>query len=78
MNYPLLAPVAKYGYLGVDLFFMISGSVILVSTANASFKGFFVSRIVRLYPAFWACYRITFLTIFVIGGENIYSTTTRM
>ncbi len=23
MPYPLLAPIAKYGYLGVDLFFLI-------------------------------------------------------
>ena len=31
LPYPLLAPLAKYGYLGVELFFMISGFVILTS-----------------------------------------------
>src|SRR5881394_93905 len=63
MPYPTLAPVAKYGYLGVDLFFMISGFVILMSVSSGSLRDFFVSRVVRLYPAFWVCCTITFLTI---------------
>jgi peptidoglycan/LPS O-acetylase OafA/YrhL len=70
MNYPLLAPLAKYGYLGVDLFFMISGFVILMTAENASLKHFLISRVVRLYPAFWACCTITFLTILAIGGDR--------
>lgn len=70
LNYPSLIPVAKYGYLGVDLFFMISGFVILMTAANASLKGFVVSRIVRLYPAFWACCTITFLMVLVFGGDR--------
>jgi peptidoglycan/LPS O-acetylase OafA/YrhL len=70
MDYPLLTPFAKYGYLGVDLFFMISGFVILMTAANASLKGFLVSRVVRLYPAFWACCTITFLMTLAIGGDR--------
>jgi peptidoglycan/LPS O-acetylase OafA/YrhL len=31
ISYPPLLPAAKYGYLGVQLFFMISGFVILMS-----------------------------------------------
>ena len=54
MPYPLLEPIAKYGFLGVELFFMISGFVILMTAASGSLKGFIVSRIVRLYPAVWA------------------------
>ncbi len=67
MNYALLAPVARYGYLGVDLFFMISGFVILAAATNAGIKGFVVSRCVRLYPAFWACCTITFLMTLLFG-----------
>ena len=65
--YPALAPVAKYGYLGVELFFMISGFVILMTAAHGSLKAFIVSRLVRLYPAFWACCTLTFVTITLIG-----------
>lgn len=61
MPYPLLAPAAKYGYLGVELFFMISGFVVLMTAAaSARLRDFCVSRIVRLYPAFWACCTITY------------------
>ncbi len=74
MPYPLLSPFAKYGYLGVDLFFMISGFVILMTASSASLKSFIISRIVRLYPAFWACCTITFIMILTIGGAR-YSAT---
>ena len=60
MPYPLLASLSKYGYLGVELFFMISGFVILMTAANGSLRSFAISRIVRLYPAFWACCTVTF------------------
>ena len=36
MPYPLLVPVTKYGSLGVELFFMISGFVILMSASSGS------------------------------------------
>jgi peptidoglycan/LPS O-acetylase OafA/YrhL len=70
MPYPLLAPFSKYGYLGVELFFMISGFVILMSAANGSLRNFVVSRISRLYPAFWACCTITFLVTLAIGEPH--------
>ncbi len=72
MPYPLLASVSKYGYLGVELFFMISGFVILMTAANGSLRSFAISRIVRLYPAFWACCTVTFLVTLAIG-EPRYS-----
>lgn len=70
MAYPLLAPMAKYGYLGVELFFLISGFVILMTASRGSIRSFTVSRFVRLYPAFWACCTITFLLILAMGGER--------
>jgi len=70
MPYPLLAPVSKYGYLGVELFFMISGFVILMTAASGSLRGFVVSRFVRLYPAFWACCTITFAMIAAFGDSR--------
>jgi peptidoglycan/LPS O-acetylase OafA/YrhL len=67
VSYPLLAPVAKYGYLGVQLFFLISGFVILMTATSGSLRRFAVSRFVRLYPAFWVCCTITFLLSAAIG-----------
>jgi peptidoglycan/LPS O-acetylase OafA/YrhL len=61
---------SKYGYLGVDLFFLISGFVILMTAASGSLRRFVVSRIVRLYPAFWACCTITFVIILIIGAPR--------
>jgi peptidoglycan/LPS O-acetylase OafA/YrhL len=70
--YPTGVAVFKYGYLGVQLFFMISGFVILMSAAHGSLTDFVISRIVRLYPAFWACCTITFLATVTLGG-SLYS-----
>jgi peptidoglycan/LPS O-acetylase OafA/YrhL len=51
--YPELAWFAKYGYLGVEVFFMISGYVIPLSIHNRSVAEFVASRAIRLYPTFW-------------------------
>lgn len=74
MPYPELAPYSKYGYLGVNLFFMISGFVILMTAASGNLRSFVVSRVVRLYPGFWACCTITFLLTLAIGAPR-YSAT---
>lgn len=74
MPYLLLAPFTKYGYLGVELFFMISGFVILMTAAEGSIRKFLSSRITRLYPAFWACCTITFAATVVIGAPRYYAT----
>jgi len=67
MPYPLLESVAKYGRYGVDLFFLISGFVILMSASGGSLKHFIVSRVVRLYPAFWICCTLTFLVLLLFA-----------
>ena len=72
--YPLVSSIFKYGYLGVDLFFMISGFVILMTASNGSLRHFIISRVVRLYPAFWICCTITFGAILAIGSSE-YSAT---
>ncbi|GAA4000772.1 acyltransferase [Hymenobacter fastidiosus] len=59
--YPELGRVFQYGYLGVELFFMISGFVILQSALHRSARQFVVARIARLYPAFWVAATLTFL-----------------
>jgi peptidoglycan/LPS O-acetylase OafA/YrhL len=68
--YSALVPVAKYGYLGVDLFFMISGFVIFMTVSDGTLRHFVVSRVAKLYPAFWICCTITFVVSLAIGGER--------
>lgn len=50
------------GYVGVDLFFIISGFVIMLSTEkDNSCISFTIKRFFRLYPAYLACLVITVL-----------------
>jgi peptidoglycan/LPS O-acetylase OafA/YrhL len=70
IDYPTLGSFFKYGYLGVDLFFMISGFVILLTALNKDFKGFVISRVVRLYPAFWIAATITTIVAFFLGNNK--------
>jgi len=57
--FPLLNEVTRYGWLGVELFFMISGFVILLSADGRGVAGFVASRVGRLFPAYWACVVLT-------------------
>ncbi|MGW2251887.1 acyltransferase family protein [Kitasatospora sp. NPDC001660] len=60
---PLVNRMAAYGWLGVELFFVISGFVICMSCWGKRSGEFFVSRIVRLYPAYWAGIALTSLVV---------------
>ncbi|MFF9852664.1 acyltransferase family protein [Streptomyces litmocidini] len=59
---------ASYGYLGVQFFFLLSGFVICMSAWGRPLKSFFVSRVIRLYPAYWFGVLATTVTITVIPG----------
>jgi peptidoglycan/LPS O-acetylase OafA/YrhL len=52
--FPTLSKGATYGSLGVQLFFLISGFVICMSSWGRPLGDFFRSRVARLYPAYWA------------------------
>jgi peptidoglycan/LPS O-acetylase OafA/YrhL len=52
-HYPELFPATRYFYLGVELFFIISGFVISLSARGRSAPKFLLARGRRLYPAFW-------------------------
>jgi peptidoglycan/LPS O-acetylase OafA/YrhL len=57
--------IAMYGWTGVELFFMISGFVICMSGWGRRPADFFVSRVVRLVPAYWAAIGLTTLVLIV-------------
>jgi peptidoglycan/LPS O-acetylase OafA/YrhL len=58
-----------YGYLGVHLFFLISGFVILMTLSKTKkTTDFAISRFSRLYPAYWAGIVMTVLITSLISS----------
>ncbi|KGJ96012.1 acyltransferase family protein [Colwellia psychrerythraea] len=56
-------PLFKFGFLGVQLFFLLSGFVILMSLEKSShFKSFLYRRWLRLFPCMLICSVIIFMT----------------
>ncbi len=54
-----IAPYARIGWVGVPIFFVLSGFVITYSAEKATPSSFLKSRILRLYPAVWLCATIS-------------------
>jgi len=69
-SYPFFESIFKYGYFGVEFFFMISGFVILLTAQKKNWQGFIISRVSRLYPAFWIAVSITSLGILLLSTGN--------
>jgi peptidoglycan/LPS O-acetylase OafA/YrhL len=59
---------AKYGWVGVQVFFVISGIVIAASVDGKTWWDYSRSRILRLYPGVWLCTGISMLCI--IGSHQ--------
>jgi len=67
--------VAKYGYLGVDLFFLISGFVVFNSARGKTARQFAVGRAVRLFPALWVAVLLTSAITLIWGSVSSFSVT---
>jgi peptidoglycan/LPS O-acetylase OafA/YrhL len=67
---PAFEPVAKYGWFGVQLFFVISGFVIARSAIGRTALQFGIARAGRLWPAFIVCTTITFLFTYFLGAPR--------
>jgi peptidoglycan/LPS O-acetylase OafA/YrhL len=67
----------KFGNLGLQLFFMISGFVILMTLDHTrDYKQFIISRFSRLYPVYWFCIGLTVAVVSFFspsGGQITYS-----
>ena len=68
--------VAKYGWVGVECFFVISGFVICMSSWGRSVADFFISRVVRLTPAYLFAVLVTagVLMVWPLSGGRPYAT----
>lgn len=67
-EFPKIEPIVKYGALGVDLFFLISGFVIALSAEGRSFASFCASRITRIIPTYWLAIILTSSFILIEGN----------
>ncbi|MFC4032835.1 acyltransferase family protein [Streptomyces polygonati] len=72
--FPHVAGPFSYGPLGVQIFFIISGFVISMSGWGRSVKDFAISRITRLYPAYWAALIIVTVAFAVVGLKRVSDT----
>lgn len=67
---PMLAPIAQYGFLGVPVFFAISGFVIAYSAEGRTPVGFAIARFSRIYPTFVLCMTLTSAATLLFGADH--------
>ncbi|WP_327289099.1 acyltransferase family protein [Streptomyces sp. NBC_01198] len=72
--WPQASSMFNYGCLGVELFFVISGFVICMSGWGRTVKDFTISRITRLYPAYWAALIISTVVYVLADYQRIPNT----
>jgi peptidoglycan/LPS O-acetylase OafA/YrhL len=73
VRYPELTTLG-FGWVGVQIFFVISGIVISYSAEQSTANGFLRARILRLVPAVWICAPLSALAVAsynLLPGINI-------
>ena len=69
--FPALHAVSQYGWMGVELFFLISGFVICMSSWDRHLGAFFVSRVARLFPAYLVAVVLTASVVAIWPGFSL-------
>jgi peptidoglycan/LPS O-acetylase OafA/YrhL len=70
VQFPSAAAFTWFGWVGVEIFFVISGLVIANSASNASATEFLFGRALRLYPAVWICSTLTFIVLLLFASGS--------
>ena len=70
VQFPNAAPYTWFGWVGVEIFFVISGFVIANSASKSSPKEFLFGRALRLYPAVWIASTLSLLILLVFLREK--------
>jgi peptidoglycan/LPS O-acetylase OafA/YrhL len=66
LGYHLKIPLFKNGFLGVDVFFVISGYLMAQVYKSGHIKQFYLKRLARLLPAYYATILLTLIAGYVI------------
>lgn len=76
-HFPHVLTVAKYGYLGVPMFFVISGYCITASARrirnDSGWKVFLWRRLKRIYPPFWFSILVVVCLPFLKKGVQAFA-----
>ncbi|WP_432985524.1 acyltransferase family protein [Dactylosporangium sp. CA-233914] len=60
-----LFALSIYGNFGVQLFFIVSGFVICMSSWGRKISDFVISRVVRLYPMYWVAVVLSYTVVYL-------------
>src|SRR5258708_5042721 len=72
--YQFESSIVKYGYYGVELFFVISGFVIFQTLGRTKkMSEFIVNRLIRLLPSLAICAIVTYLVVAVLDTSQFFS-----
>jgi peptidoglycan/LPS O-acetylase OafA/YrhL len=70
VQFPNAAPYTWFGWVGVEIFFVISGFVIANSASKSSPKEFLFGRALRLYPAVWIASTLSLVVLLVFARDK--------
>lgn len=68
--FEFLGMSAHWGWVGVQIFFVLSGYVITFSAEGKTGKEFALSRFWRLFPAVWICAPLTLLAVLLLAQSG--------
>jgi peptidoglycan/LPS O-acetylase OafA/YrhL len=62
--------ISWFGWVGVEVFFVISGYVIAISASGSNRRNFVRRRALRLLPAAWLCASLTLIALALAGAQD--------
>lgn len=74
VSFPGLVSVSWWGWVGVQIFFVISGLVICISAERQSAGAFLRNRVLRLAPALWVFATLSLIVTFLYSSAPTNAT----
>ncbi len=71
VSFPEMEPFTWFGWIGVQVFFVVSGFVIALTANGSSPLDFIRRRMTRLYPAAWICATCSAAVWLALGLQDV-------